>query len=245
MKKILLLVVALVITVPGIAQSDDGETEIITKKTKTKSNVIFLGPKIGATITSMTQPEEGNLYDGSGFGFSGGLSSKIRFGRASENSSAGTGYFGVGLEVKYKMNSVKTVGTNESGSENANLSVGYFEVPVFAQFYPIPKSSGFNSLYVEAGVAFAGTISRSPESLTLFNPSADVSQVTYYTDVEGSKLKGGDIRPLIGLGYTIPRTGLDINARYYIGTSKLADNFSCKMNTFEFSLAWMFKLGKF
>lgn len=243
MKKILFFIAALSLTVPGFAQSDDGEDESIP--TRQKRNAFFLGLKAGGTITSMTQPNEGKLYDGSGFGFSGGLVLKARFGQASENSFGGTGYFGAGLELKYKLNSVKTLGTDESGKENAKMSIGYFEAPVFVHIYPLAKSPSLNSFYVELGAAFAGTISRNPKSLTLINPSADYSQVTYYLDSNGSKLKGMDIRPFAGIGYTIPNTGLDINARYYIGTSELAGNFPCKLNTLEVSLAWLFNIGKF
>ena len=243
MKKLLFFVTALSISVPGFAQSDDGEEEFFL--TKEKRNAFFLGLKAGGTMTSMTQPDEGKLYDASDFGFSGGLVLKARFGEASENSVGGTGYFGAGVELKYKLNSVKTFGTDESGKENANLSVGFFEAPVYVQIYPLAKSPSLNSLYIELGAAFAGTISRSPKSLTLYNPSADYSQVTYNMDTNGSKLKGMDVRPLAGIGYTIPNTGLDINTRYYIGTSELAGNFPCKMKTLELSLAWLFNIGKF
>ena len=243
MKKLLLFVVALSIAVPGFAQSDDGEDEFIP--TIEKSNAFFFGIKAGGTMTTMTQPNEGKLYDGSDFGYSGGLVFMTRFGKASENSTGGTGYFSTGIELKYVLNSVKTLGIDENGDENAKLSVGYFEVPVFVHIHPLAKSTSLNSLYVELGAAFAGTISRSPKSLTLYNPSADYSQVTYNLDTNGSKLKGMDVRPLAGIGYTIPNTGLDINARYYIGTSELAGNFPCKMNTLEVSLAWLFNIGKF
>lgn len=242
MKKILFFIVAFTLAMPGFAQSDDGEDEPGGKE---KSNAFFLGPKIGGTMTSMTQPNEGKLYDGSGFGISGGLAMKARFGKAPSGTAAGAGYFGAGLELKYKLNSVKTLGTDESGKENAKMSISYFEVPVYVHIYPLAKSSNLNSLYVELGAAFAGTLSRSPKSLTLTNPNNDFSQVIYNLDTNGSKLKGMDVRPLAGIGYTIPNTQLDINARYYIGTSELAGNFPCKMNTLEISLAWLFNMGKF
>ena len=79
MKKILFFIAALSLTVPGFAQSDDGEEEFIP--TKEKSNAFFLGLKAGGTMTSMTQPNEGKLYDGSDFGFSGGLVFQTRFGK--------------------------------------------------------------------------------------------------------------------------------------------------------------------
>lgn len=243
MKKHLFFVLALAIAMPGFAQSDDGEDDFIPSKEK--SSAFFLGLKVGGTMTTMTQPDEGNLYDTSGWGFSGGLALKSRFGRASENSVGGTGYFGVGVELKYLQNTVKTLGVDESGKENADLSIGYFDVPVYAQIYPFSKSPGLNPLYVELGAAFVGTLSRSPKTLTLNNPSEEYSSVTYNLDTDNSTLKGMDVRPLVGIGYTIPNTGLDINARYHFGVSELAENFPCKLNTVEVSVAWFFSLGKF
>lgn len=240
MRKILFFLAALSMTVPGFAQSDDGEEDFVLAKEK--SNAIFIGVKAGGTLNSMTQPNEGKLYDGSDFGFSGGLVFKSRFGKASENSVGGTGYFAAGVELKYKAVSVKTFGTDEEGEDNAKLSLGYFEVPVYAQVYPFAKMPSLNTLYIEAGVAFAGTMSRSPKSLTLQDAN---SKVTYNLDTDGSKLKGMDVRPLAGIGYTIPNTGLDISARYYLSTSDLAGNFPCKINTFEVSLAWLFNVGRF
>lgn len=234
---------AFVCIAPVFAQNDDGEELIITRKEK--SNAFFLGPKIGGTMTTMTQPNEGKLYDGSAFSFSGGLAMNMRFGKASENSVGGTGYFGAGLELKYRQSAVKTVGKDEDGKENANLSLSYFEVPVYVHVYPFAKSRSMNTFYVELGASFGGTLSRKPKSITVTNPNSDYSSVTYNIDANGSKLKGWDVRPLAGLGYTIPNTGLDINARYYIGTTELAGNFPCKMSTMEISLSWMFNVSKF
>ena len=232
MKKYFILFVLLLSVTPIFAQSDDGEMDFSKKENpfgKPKSNALFLGPKVGATFTSMGQPNEVNLYDGSGAGFSGGLSMKARFGKATENSIGGTGFWGVGLELKYKENNVKTIGSDD-------LSLGYFEIPVMAQVYPFAKSKVMNSFYVELGPDFAGTLSKSPETLNV--SSANISYKT-------GDLKGFDVRVMVGLGYTLPNTGLDINARYYLGTSELAENFPCKMNSVEVSLAWMFSIGKF
>lgn len=231
------------VTLTPVFAQDDGEE--ITVAPKEKSNAFFIGPKVGGTMTTMTQPNEGNLYDGCAFSFSGGIAMKMRFGKASENSVGGTGYFGAGLELKYRQSAVKTVGTDESGKENAKLSLSYFDVPVYLHVYPFAKSRSMNTFYVELGASFGGTLSRSPKTLTVANPSAEYKSVTYNIDNGDSKLKGMDVRPLAGLGYTIPNTGLDINARYYIGTTKLAGNFPCKMSTLEVSLSWMFNIWKF
>lgn len=245
MKKTLFFFIALLSIAPVFAQSDDGDDEFTANQGGGKKSTFSIGPKVGGTLTTMTQPDEGKLYDGSGIGFSGGIAMKMRFGKVSDNAAPGTGYFGVGAELKYKRNTVKTIGTDEKGKTKANLSLDYFEVPVYLQVYPFAKAPTMNPFYVEAGLSFAGTMGRSPKSLTIDNPSATVSSVTYYTDSEGSKLKGMDTRALVGLGYTIPGTGLDVNARYYFGMSKLAKNFPCKMNSAEVSIAWLFNAGKF
>jgi hypothetical protein len=99
-------------------------------------------------------------------------------------------------------------------------------------------------LYIEVGASIGGTLNRTPESLTINNPSAQYSSVTYNLDTDNSTLKGMDVRPLVGIGYTIPGTGLDINARYYIGTTELAGNFPCKMSTAEVSISWLFHSKK-
>lgn len=243
MKKLSLTLMALLSAMPMFAQSDDGEE--IGNVVKAKDNAFFLGPKVGVTMSTMTQPDEGKLFDKSDIGFSVGMAFKARFGKATSNSEGGTGYVGLGLELMYTQNKAKTIATDEKGNENASLSMSYFEAPVSVQFYPLAKSNAMNHLYVELGVAFVGTLSRSPKTLTVEEPSADYSQVTYKLDADGSKLKGLDVRPMAGLGYTIPGTGLDVNARYYLGMSKMAENFKSKMNTLEVSLSWMFNIAKF
>lgn len=246
MKKFIIFIAAFLTMIPVFAQSEDEvDDNFFNQFKKEKSNAFFIGPKIGGTLTTMSQPDEGDLYDSGNMGFSGGLAMKFRFGKATENSDGGTGLFAAGLELKYKRNSVKTLGTDETGKENASLSLDYFEVPVFVHIYPFVKSSAMNSFYVELGVSFAGTLSRSPETLTITNTKGNYSKVVYNIDTENSSLKGTDVRPFAGLGYTIPGTGLDINARYYVGTSDLAGNFPCKMNSLEISLAWMIRAARF
>ncbi len=243
MKQLSLTFLALLLAMPMCAQSDDGEE--IGNVVKAKNNAFFLGPKAGVTMSTMSQPDQGKLFDKSDMGFSAGLAFKARFGKATANSEGGTGFVGLGLELKYAQNKAKTIATDEAGNDNASLSLGYFEAPVYVQFYPLAKSNAMNNFYVEVGAAFAGTLSRAPQTLTVNEPSASYSQVTYKLDADGSKLKGMDVRPMAGIGYTIPGTGLDINARYYMGMSKLAENFNTKVNSLEVSLSWMFNVAKF
>lgn len=227
MKKTILLFLSLVLfgIMPVMAQRDD-DGELIFDK----PNVIKLGPKLGATFTSMGQPSEVDLYDGTGVGFSFGATLKTRLGKATEDTrQGGTGPIGFGLDVLYKQNKTKTIGTQD-------LSLAYLEIPLTVCLFPMSKSNMMNSFYVEAGPDFSMIISKSPSVLNV--PSANIA---YHT----GDFKGGDLRIVVGMGYTIPKTSLDVNARYYIGTSNLAANFPCKMNTLEVSLAWMFRIAKF
>ena len=118
-------------------------------------------------------------------------------------------------------------------------------MPVFFTVYPFAKSRVLNSLYVEAGASFGIMLSRSPNYLQVMSPSDQYSLVTYTLNGNGSKLKGGDIHPIVGVGYVIPKTGLELNVRYNIGMTKLANNFSSKMSTLEVSVAWLFNVAKF
>lgn len=257
MKKIFIVIIASMLCVPMFAQRDTqsqrgGGRSTSTAPLAQKKHAFYLGIKGGLDITSMTQPNECDLYDGAGVGGSIGVVGKVRFKRASQTSFAGTGLWGAGLELKYKNNSVKTIGTNELGREKSNLSVGYIEIPIYAQLFPFFKTNKMNTFYIEAGPDFAASIGRSPKTLTVDNMIGDFGSVTYNIDNDGSKLKGMDFRIMFGLGYDLPIKNskhetshlIGLNARYYVGTSKLAGNFPCKMNTFELSLSWMFNIGK-
>ena len=235
MKKTILLATLMLTSVAVSAQTGFGRAK------KPKQNAFTMSIKAGGTMSTMTQPDECDLYDGSGFGYVGGLSFNIRFDRASKNANAGTGMLALGLDLQYKLNSMKTIGTDQDGKENANLELGYFEAPIYLQLYPFYKNSSANTFYVEAGAAIAGTMSRKPETLTV----SGNDNVVYIFDKDGSKLKGMDVRPFAGVGYSIPNTGLGLGARYYLGTSKLAENFNSKISNVEFSLFYKFNVGKF
>lgn len=260
MKKIFLLMLASLLCTTtmfaqreGRPQSQRGEGREVKHKVAIKKNSFYLGIKAGADFTTMTQPDECDLYDGAGFGYSGGIVGRVRFGQASSRSMGGTGLLGAGLELKYKLNTVKTIGTDEEGEANADLSIGYFEVPLYVQVYPFYKTNGMSNFYVEVGPDFAGTMSRSPKSLTVETPGGAYGGYKYHLDDDQSSLKGMDIRLMAGIGYDFAIKGgnnskkhlVGVNARYYMGTSKLAGNLNSKMNTFEVSLSWMFNVGNF
>lgn len=202
---------------------------------KSKNNALFLGPKVGVAMSSFSgQPAECDLFDGGTMGFSGGLAARARFGRATENSVEGTGLLGLGIELKYRQAKAKTIVDDD-------LSLGYLEIPLMLQVYPVPKSSALNGFYLEAGPELALLASKSPDVLSVSTTST-YQQVSYHT----GDLKGGDMRLAVGVGYTLPNTGLDVNVRYHLGMSELSKNvLPTKHHMIELSLAWMFKLGKF
>lgn len=233
------LILAFIIASVSLTASAQG----FGPKKKQKENAFSWGLKVGGNMSTMTQPDECDLYDGSGFGYSGGIVMNARFGRGSKNSGAGTGVFGMGLECVYKLNNMKTRGKDENGKENAHLKLGYLEVPVALQFYPLYKNKGANQLYIEVGAAFAGMLTRKPESLTVVDKALN-AQVVYNLDTENSKLKGMDVRPFAGLGIDT-NVGVGFNLRYYIGTSKLAENFNSKISNVELSVVYKFKKREF
>ena len=256
MKKLFVLILATVFCTAISAQRSaqpqrGGGRSANVDNVAQKKHSFYIGLKAGLDLTTMSQPEECDLYDGSGMGFSGGIVGRVRFNQASPSAPAGTGLLGAGIELKYKQNKVKTIGTDESGKANADLSIDYFEVPVYVQVYPFYTSDAMNTFYIEAGPDFAGTMSRKPKTLTVENPSPEWSSITYNIDNNGSSLKGMDVRFMAGLGYDFAIKNskhetsslVGINARYYMGTSKLAGNFNSKMNTLEVSLSWMFNIG--
>lgn len=256
MKKNIIFLFALMLCVSTNAQRNVQPNKVGGRSAKPglaqKKHSFYLGIKGGLDMSTMTQPDECDLYDGSGMAYSGGIVGKVRFGKATPNAPAGTGLLGVGLELKYKQNTVKTIGTDENGKTNADLSVGYFEIPVFVQIYPFYKSDAMNTFYIEGGPDFAGTMSRKPKTLTVDNLYGNYSSVTYNIDSDGSKLKGMDVRIMAGVGYDFAIKNanheisslIGINARYYLGMSTLAGNFNSKMSTLEVSLSWMFNIGK-
>lgn len=244
MKKTKIMVVLLAMTaMPAFAQTDDGDFNININDER--KNIFYVAPRFGGSFSTMGQPIECELYDGSGLGFSGGLAIGVRLGKATSNSPAGTGYLGLGFELAYRQNAVKTKGTDETGKGNANLTTNYFEVPVFVQFFPFAKYNSMNTFRVELGTAIDFSMGCSPENLTVDNPNAEISSIVYHINDDKSKLKGIDVRPFAGLGYTIPGTGLDLGMRYYLGTSELAGNFPCKTNSLEVALAWKINVSKF
>ncbi len=237
MKRILFLFTVLMFTASAVAQddlfggSDDNSAQVVNTQSKLKQrqHKLSIGPRVGGTMTMMSNPDNYSIEDGAGFGFTGGVALRARFGKQFESSYPGTGAWGVALELKYKQNVAKT-------NAGDDLKFGYFEIPVLVQWYPFYKKSAVNPLYIEAGVAPAICMTADPDELRF-------GTATSATVIKTGDLKANDVRPVVGIGYTLP-IGLDINARYFFGTSEMAGNFNAKLNSVEFSLAWMFDIAK-
>lgn len=238
MKKNLFLVIAVLCGLNGLAQSGEDIDKLFSEKEY--NHVLYVGPVVGANMTMASgQPAKYDLFEGTGIGFSGGVAAKLRFGRGTENSMEGTGKLAAGIEVKYTVNNVKT-------KADDNLKLGYLDIPLLVQFYPLAGTTTANGLFVEAGPDFALLMSKSPDKLRLDlnEPYPGLQDIEYVT----GDLKGGDFRIAMGLGYnySMPKMDLGIHARYYLGFNELSKNvLPTKLNTLELSLSLMFKTAKF
>lgn len=198
-------------------------------KSKHYNYELSVGPRAGVGTTNMSEGEGLKFADGSGMNFGGGIAANIRFGGKDSRGRAldGQGLIGAGIEFNYKSLSVKSLGDED-------LKMGYFEVPVMLQLYPCYNTKQLKNLYIEVGPTIAGTLSSSPESVKINN-------ATYKT----GDLKGFDVKATVGVGYRFNKTsandGFYVNARYYMGTSKLAENFPGKLSTAEISVGYLFK----
>lgn len=193
-----------------------------------RKSTMSIGLKVGANYSTMTKYDEVDLGFKGSVGFEAGVVLSAHFGKRTKASDPGTGAFGVQIEALYSQHTIKT-------DFDDNLKLSYFEVPILAKYYFMPN---FN---VEAGVCIAGTLSSSPDRLTAAVDEPYPMDITFAT----GDFKGFDIRPTIGLAYSMSNSGLAIGARYYLGTSDLAKNFSCKVNTIEVALSYSFNVFKF
>jgi len=203
--------------------------DIINIAPHDKGFTMGMGFRAGGTLTSLSgEPDEGDLYDGMGFGFAAGLTMNMRFGKANSEVEkySGRGPLGVQLEVLYRNLSAKTLGDD-------NLKLNSLEIPLLLQFYPGFKTKGFKTIYLEAGPVFAIPMGASPDELTVGGNRS------YKT----GDLKPFDIRAAVGLGWRHPRSGVGLNVRYYLGMSELAKNFPIKANTLEFALTYKFNVA--
>lgn len=198
-------------------------------KTKDYGYEFSLGVRAGIGVSMMNEGGDLKVYDAKGLSYGGGVAANVRFGSTDSRGRAihGQGLFGVGLELNYKSYSVKTLGDDD-------LKLGYFEVPLMFQLYPLYNSKQLKNLYIELGPTFAGTLSSSPDYL-------NVDNIVYKT----GDIKGFDVKATVGVGYRFNKAsandGFYFNARYYFGTSDLAGNFPAKIGSAELSIGYTFR----
>lgn len=204
-----------------------------------------IGPRLGLGMTSMSESDGFSVGDGGKMGFGGGLAANVRFGSTGSRGEHldGQGLLGIGVEFNYKQHSVKIKG-------NDDLSLGCLEIPVMLQLYPMYNSKQLKNLYIELGATISTAMSKSPDKLVYENNVDETIGNTHHTLYEKTTyptkdLKGMDVKATIGVGYRFNKMsandGFYMNARYYLGTSKLAGNFPGKISSAELSIGYMFQ----
>ena len=193
-----------------------------------RESVMSMGLKVGGNYSTMSKYDDADLGFKGGIGFEAGIVLSAHFGKRTKASDPGTGAVGVQVEALYSQHTIKT-------DFDDDLKLSYFEVPILVKYYFMPN---FN---IEAGVCVAGVLSSSPDKLI----ATVEGKTPLYATFSTGDFKGFDVRPTIGLAYSISNAGLGINARYYLGTSDMAKNFSCKMSTIEAALTYSFDIFKF
>lgn len=220
-KKFLLLVLAVLGATNLFAQTIKGEGPIDA------SYRISVGPKVGMNMAMMSGlQDEYSLNPSSGMGVQGGIAANFHFGRRTEKSLGGTGLWGVQVEALYSQRAIKT--------DIEDMKFACLEVPVLAQYYFMPN------LCVEVGPTFVTTFSSSPDEI---NKHEETN--TSFSDLI---IKTGDIKALdvmlsAGIGYK-HKSGFTASARYNLGMSELAGNFSGKVSTVSLSVGWLFNVVK-
>ena len=183
---------------------------------------IAIGPKVGVGLDMGSHSDLENLDFGMGFGYQFGAAFNAHFGRRTELSCGGTGWFGLQIEAMYGGRNIKL------GS--INLGTSCLEVPVLAQLYVTP------SLALQAGATAVMILGSKPNQLYY-------EGATYGT----GEIKGGDVMATAGLAYKARLNGnsvLLIDARYNLGTSNLAGNFDTKVSSVMVSFAYLFNIVK-
>lgn len=215
MKKIFLLAASVMMAVSVYAQTERADEDVVD----TRKNVVSLGVTAGGNFSMMSKYDPIDLGSRTGIGFQGGAAINVHFGQR-QGADAGTGPFGVQLEVLYGQHNIKT-------DLGENIKLGYLEVPLLFKYY-------FNQeINVELGPTFAFLMSKSPDVLE--GPS---------TTIAVGELKGGDVRGTVGISYH-SKKGFFASARYSYGFSELAGNFPCKLSAATLSVGYLFDVFKF
>lgn len=181
-----------------------------------------IGPKIGVGLDMGSHSSLENFKPGMGLGYQIGAAFNAQFGRRTEMSCGGTGWFGLQIEAMYSSRSIKL------GS--SRLTTSCVEVPILAQLYFTP------SFALQAGATAVVILKAKPDELNYEGATYGIG-----------KIKGKDLMPTVGLVYKArlnENSALLIDARYNIGMSNLAGNFDTKISSAMLSIAYLFNVVK-
>lgn len=227
-KKFLLLMLTTLCAVNVFSETGERVDES-RRRGRGPSNTISIGPKVGMNLASMSGLQDNyNLNPSNGIGFQGGLAANFHFGRRTPESRGGTGLWGVQVEALYSQRTIKT--------DIEDMKFGCLEVPVLAQYYITP------SLCIEAGPTFVTTLSSSPDEIFIQNFEETSTAITDL-NIKTGEIKAFDVMLSAGVGYK-HKSGFIASARYNLGMSELAGNFTGKVSTISVSIGWLFNVIK-
>jgi hypothetical protein len=183
---------------------------------------IAIGPKVGVGLDLGSHSNLENIDFGMGVGYQFGAAFNAQFGRRTEMSCGGTGWFGLQIEAMYGGRNIKLGSTS--------LGTSCIEVPVLAQLYVTP------SVALQAGATAVMILKATPDELYY-------EGATYGT----GEIKGKDVMVTAGLAYKArlnENSALLIDARYNMGMSNLAGTFDTKASSAMLSFSYLFNIVK-
>lgn len=221
MKKMMLIAAMMVAAVSTSAQNEVGQ--------------ITLQPKVGLNIASNTGKGNKTIA-----GLAAGV--EAEYGLA-EN-------FGVTFGALYSMQGTKASGETFDGDgdrikSTIKFNIDYFNIPILVQYYPI------QGLAIKAGIQL-GFVVRNKAKLDMAiegeNIKEDGSVNAFLDDCKAqglissndAKLNKFDLSFPVGLSYEYQNFVLD--ARYYIGASKVIKSYKDKNSVFQITLGYKFAL---
>ena len=196
MKKLLLLVALMTVTVSAQAQHEQGD--------------ITIQPRVGFTISNITDGDKSKLNLAYGVDFE-------RFFTDQFSLSLGLMFTNQGCKydiIYYEPTNLGGSSSNGSSSNTTKLNIYYGSLPIMANFYVLP------GLALKAGVQPAFRVKAKIENgdtkLDLDN------MIDMLFAGEGNKLNTFDLSIPVGLSYEI--IGITADVRYNFGLTKLISN---------------------
>ena len=196
MKKLLLLVAVMTVTVSAQAQHEQGD--------------VTIQPRAGFTISNITDGDKSKLNLAYGVDFE-------RFFTDQFSLSLGLMFTNQGCKydnIYYEPANLNGSSSNGSSSNTTKLNIYYGSLPIMANFYVLP------GLALKAGVQPAFRVKAKIENgdtkLDLDN------MIDMLFAGEGNKLNTFDLSIPVGLSYEI--IGITADVRYNFGLTKLVSN---------------------